>query len=61
MSEEEMRRCTIDLILWTSPEKLKGIWSFVSSYLSDEKVGIHADDAYLISHADFLKAQAERR
>ena len=64
MSEAEMRRCTIDLILWTNPDKLKCIWAFVSRYLSDETVGIHADDAYLVGHADFLKnksCKAERR
>lgn len=61
MSENEMRRCTIDLILWTSPDRLKCIWAFVSKYLSDEKVGIHADDDYIIGHAKFLESKTKKK
>ena len=55
MNEQEMRRGTIDLVLWASPEKLSVIWSFVSSYLRGETVGVHADADYLIEHGKFLK------
>lgn len=55
MSEADMRRCTIDLILWTSPDRLKCIWTFISKYLNDEMIGVHIDDDYLIAHADYLK------
>lgn len=60
MSEAEMRRCLIDLILWTSPDRMKCIWSFVSSYLSDEKVGIHADEDYLIAYTDYLNEKRRK-
>ena len=63
MSEQDMRRDIIDLVLWTSPDKVKTIWSFVTSYLGDKTVGIHADADYLIEHGKFLKKKekAERR
>lgn len=57
MSEQDMRRDIIDLVLWTSPEKVQTIWSFVSCYLQGEKVGVHADADYLIAHGEFLKAK----
>ena len=60
MNEAEIRRRTIDLILWADPEKVRIIWAFVSHYLGDEKVGIHADDDYLIAHADYLKSKRRK-
>lgn len=60
MSEDKMRRCTIDLILWADPAQVRTIWAFVSSYMSGEKVGIHADDDYIIAHAEFLKSERRK-
>ena len=61
MNEQEMRRSIIDLVLWASPEKLSAIWSFVSSYLHGEIVGVHADADYLIDHGKFLKAMEAKK
>lgn len=60
MNEAEIRRRTIDLILWADPEKVQTIWAFVSRYLKDEKVGIHVDDDYLILYADYLKSKRRK-
>ena len=60
MSENEMRRCTIDMILWADPAQVEPIWGFVSHYMADEKVGIHADDDYIIAHAEFLKSERRK-
>lgn len=60
MNEQEMRRGVIDLVLWTSPDKLRNIWAFVSSYLHDEKIGIHADAEFLIEYGKFLESLEKR-
>lgn len=60
MNEADMRKWLIDLILWTSYDRLKLVWSFTSSLLADEKIGIHADDDYLISHGEFLKEKRRK-
>ena len=60
MSEAEKRRCTIDLILWVDENQVSIIWSFVSHYLKDEIIGIHADPDFIIDHADFLKAKRRK-
>lgn len=61
MNESEMRRSVLDLILWAEPEKIKVIWSFVKSYLSDETVGIHDDEDYLIEYGKSLQAKRRRK
>ena len=43
MNEAEKRRCIIDLVLWADADKVSSIWAFVSHYLKDEMVGIHAE------------------
>lgn len=60
MNEAEMRRCIIDLVLWADENKVRNIWGFVSNYLKDEMVGIHAEPEYIIAYADFLKAQRRK-
>ena len=39
---------------------INNLWGFVSSYLKDERIGIHADSDYIIAHTDFLKAQRRK-
>lgn len=60
MSEAEMRRCIIDLVLWADEKKVRNIWGFVSNYLKDERVGIHAEPECIIAHADFLKGKKKQ-
>ena len=56
MSESEMRRSIIDLVLWTSPDKLSNIWAFVSAYLSDETVGLHSNDDYIAERGKYISS-----
>ena len=60
MNEAEKRRCIIDLVLWADADKVSSIWAFVSHYLKDEMVGIHAEPEYIIAHADYLKAKRRK-
>lgn len=61
MTEHDMRRAVLDLVLWAEPDKLQTIWSFVRSYLRGEIVGVRADADYLIEHGKFLQAERRRK